>query len=115
MHYAANFTMILPEDRPESPSKLPNATEQQQQQPQQPAPPSYEAASSSRLVDSEAQPIYAPVFVKRGEPAGKRFCQAFCVAIIIYFLLGALTSSIVEVGRFRDWPLEVSSSFNTKH
>lgn len=106
--------MILPEDRPESPSKLaqPQA-EQQQPVPEHPPPPTYEAAaSSSRIVqtDPESQTVYVPLVIRRGEPARKRFCQAFCVAVIIYILLGALTSSIVvEVRHGKGWPREVCS------
>jgi hypothetical protein len=108
--------MILPEDRPESPSKLrqPTAEQPQSAQGQEPLPPpAYDAASGSRPVqaDPEAQTVYVPLVIRRGEPAGKRFCQAFCVAVIIYFLLGALLGSIVEVGHGRRWPREVCLSF----
>ena len=97
--------MILPEDRPESPSKLnPPAPAQAAPQPEEPPPPpAYPGheASSSRLEagPSETQPIYIPMYIKRGEPAGKRFCGAFSVAVLIYILLAALTGSITSLGR----------------
>lgn len=104
--------MILPEDRPDSPSKLGHQDQQQQaqetaQEPS-PPPPAYEASSSSRPVDAESQTLYIPLQIKRGEAAGPRFCKAFCVAVIIYLLLAALTGSIAEVGRNVHWPTRVS-------
>lgn len=103
--------MILPDDRPESPSKLdPPASALAAAVPEQPAPPpAYPGheASTSRLLPgpSEAQPIvYAPVErITRGEPAGKRFCKAFSIAVLVYLLLGALTSSIAGLGTSHGW------------
>ncbi|GJE94708.1 hypothetical protein PsYK624_108790 [Phanerochaete sordida] len=117
--------MILPEDRPESPSKLdpPAPATAAEQQSAPPAYPGHEASGSAanyaiaqpalgsaanygavQPAPSETQRIvYVPVDIRRGPPAGKRFCRAFTIALLVYFLLAAITSSIAGLGRGHGW------------
>lgn len=96
--------MILPDDRPPSPTK-----QQPGQHPEEePLLPAYQAQSSQPYAGPSAPPpmpvpvpMSAPVFhVERGESAERRFVKAFLVAVAIYLLLVAVTSSIVEIGRY---------------
>ncbi|EKM53643.1 uncharacterized protein PHACADRAFT_260108 [Phanerochaete carnosa HHB-10118-sp] len=110
--------MILPEDRPESPSKQDPPVSAPATDAEHP-PPAYpgHGASGSRVQagPNETQPIvYVPVQVRRGEPAGQRFCKAFFVALLIYFLLAAVTSSIAGLGRSRHgWNRELIEDLDT--
>ncbi|PBK88467.1 hypothetical protein ARMGADRAFT_937255 [Armillaria gallica] len=93
--------MIIAEDTPESPVKtLPSNLPLQYSTP----PPAYESTSSN--VPSRVDP--APprtLYLRQPEPPcrrspTKRFFKAFCVAILIWFILAMFTSGIVDAGGF---------------
>ncbi|KAK0196019.1 hypothetical protein F5146DRAFT_924767 [Armillaria mellea] len=93
--------MIIADDTPESPAKTaPSNLPLQYSTP----PPAYGSTSSSypRRVDP-APP--RTLYLRQPEPPcrrspTKRFFKAFCVAILIWFLLAMFTSSIVGAGGF---------------
>ncbi|KIP08995.1 hypothetical protein PHLGIDRAFT_126598 [Phlebiopsis gigantea 11061_1 CR5-6] len=105
--------MILPEDRPESPSKLPQLAETVESV--QDAPPAYPGheAGSSRIaagpppinerqpLNQQEQPIYVPVYVKPDADATRRakrrFFKAFFIAFFIYIVFWALVKSIFDI------------------
>ncbi|PBK58817.1 hypothetical protein ARMSODRAFT_967407 [Armillaria solidipes] len=93
--------MIIADDTPESPAKtVPSNLPLQYSTP----PPAYGSTSSyfPRRVDP-APP--RTLYLRQPEPPcrrspTKRFFKAFCVAILIWFLLAMFTSSIVDAGGF---------------
>lgn len=97
--------MILPDDTPESPSKL-GSNLPDQLPPSQGAPPAYpghEIPSTSSYhagPSTEAQPILPlPVFAyTRPISAKRRFCKAFGFAVLIYLLAGTFLASVVDGG-----------------
>lgn len=109
--------MILPDDTPESPSKL-RANLPDQQQPSQVAPPAYpghEIPSGSSYhagPSTEAQAILPlPVFAyTRPISAKRRFCKAFGVAVLIYLLVATFLGSIIDGGIRRGRSRRVSWS-----
>lgn len=95
--------MIIPEDTPQTP-KTQNREEELSQPPAaaqaQAPPPAYPGYESYQAGTSATQPLYGvPEPIAHTESAEKRFFKALAVALIIWILFGAVTSSIVEVAR----------------
>ncbi|KAI0087089.1 hypothetical protein BDY19DRAFT_956016 [Irpex rosettiformis] len=95
--------MIIPEDTPQTP-KAPPQSRELEEDAEIPAtsPPAYPGheSGSYQAGTSSTQPLYVPVEpLSRTEPAGRRFLKAFGLAILIWFLFAALTSSVAELGR----------------
>jgi hypothetical protein len=73
-----------------------------------PPPPTYSA-----VPPESDQAFYNHVRAPRPEPAGKRFCRAFGIAVLIWLLAGAVIRSIVAVseGHHGRW---VSTHFKSR-
>ncbi|KAG7449929.1 uncharacterized protein BT62DRAFT_1049940 [Guyanagaster necrorhizus] len=91
--------MIIAEDTPESPTKtVPANLPLQYSTP----PPAYGSTTSNvpiHVVPEHPRPLFPQEPPCRRSPA-KRFCKAFCVAILIWFLVAMFTSSITNAGGF---------------
>lgn len=108
--------MILPDDTPPSPSKSQQAllggrtSDSNSHTPEQnnppPAYPGYASYQRNHPLPQASAPrrplpippVRSPQITVYDEPAGRRFVKAFCVAILIWTVLGLFTRSIIEIG-----------------
>ncbi|KAJ6593222.1 hypothetical protein B0H19DRAFT_1089436 [Mycena capillaripes] len=98
--------MIVTENTPKSPAKASTPLLGDASGPS--APPAYAPGPSPIGSAQVPYTVYQPVYTQRreGEPAGKRFCKAFLVAIGVWILASALFGSIGvhNIGQF-EYPI----------